>query len=395
MARNIITPNPYTVTGVKPGQWFLDSTESYSTLIAPGYLSSVANAAIDFQPNDFIFAQYNNGQDVDLFNVIEASPGIFSLEVYNPNSNSFIFTRVIFVAKGGSDLNPGTSMGLPKLTIGAAITALNPNLTDSSLVVIMDNGTYNENIVLPNNIDIYGPNCKITATTGDAITVNDSGQNTFATVKVANIGADAGNSIVVLGSGSVLYCESTIVSGNINNEGILLIKNGLALVSSVVTVAANSLAVLYFTNSINSSVNIDPTATFAGEIGTLLPGATSTVIYGDNTYNDKLTFQTDPIDETLGRTLAITDSNARIIFNNAVSEEFTLPQTSDVAIPIGTNVYFSQIGIGKIRFTEGAGVTIINKTGTPCQTSSPGDTATAWKYTDTIWIVSGDIQGQP
>jgi hypothetical protein len=391
MAKNLITQNPYTVTGVKPGQWFLDSTEDYSTLIAPGYLSSVANAGIDFQPNDFVFAQYNNGENVGLFNVIEATPGIFSLAVYSPNSNSFVFERTIFVAKGGSDLNPGTTMGLPKLTIGGAIAALNPNLNDPSLVVVMDDGTYNENLVLPNNISIYGPNCIIGSQNGDTITINDSGQNTFAVVRVSNLGAENGNAVVINGTLSVLYCDCPILFGNVVNNGAFVAKNGLALINSIVTFGANAQGALYFTNAIGSSLNIDPTATLIGSIGTIAPGAAANVIYGNTSFFNKLTFQTAPIDEVAGRSIVLDDASARIVYNNAADDNFVLPATADVALPIGTNIEFTQLGLGAIDFIAGPGVTLVSPIGNPLATSGTGATAKAWKYTDTIWILSGDL----
>src|SRR5574338_347138 len=211
MAKNLFTQNPYTVTGIKPGQWFLDSSEDYATLISPGYLSSVATAGIEIQPNDFIFAQYNNGANVAIFVAIEASPGILSLEVYNPNSNSFIFQRVQFVAKGGSDLNPGTSIGLPKLTIQAAINALMMTSLTDGMVWVLDDNEYTENLVLPFNIQLYAPTAKLICNTGDLLTVNDSGENTVATVTVQSLTSNGGLAVNLLGSSSNMFLNAKIV----------------------------------------------------------------------------------------------------------------------------------------------------------------------------------------
>ena len=146
MSTNKFTILPFSTASEGPRILFLTTTENFATITAPGYLNTAGTAGVTFQPNDFLFVQYNDAANSGLFN-ISSDGGIYTMSVYSPNSNSFVFERVQFVAKGGSDLNAGTSIGSPKLTVQAAINALAPNLTDPSLVNIMDDAVYNENLV--------------------------------------------------------------------------------------------------------------------------------------------------------------------------------------------------------------------------------------------------------
>ena len=102
MGTNVVKILPFSESTALPRLVFLNSTETYETLTNPGFLNSVSLAGIEFLPNDFVFTMYNEGIDNALFTVNETDK-IFTLQVYNPNSNSFIFTNVQFVSKGGSD----------------------------------------------------------------------------------------------------------------------------------------------------------------------------------------------------------------------------------------------------------------------------------------------------
>lgn len=392
MAKNVLTVNPYTATGVKPGQWFLDSSEEFDTLTEPGYLSSVATAGLDLQPNDFVFAQYNDGANVALFNVIESSPGIFSLQVYSPNSNSFVFTNMQFVAKGGSDLNPGTTIGLPKLTIQAAIDALSLSPSNPGAVWVMDDNEYDENLVLPFNVQVYAPMATISCTTGDLITVNDTGSNTVASIAcqaLNNYGS--GLCINLLGSQSNIFLNTKICQGNMYIEGGM-VDSLIAQIASEVHVAATGVFGVDIVNAILFTLTTDVGATVVGNVGSVIgPGVSLTNSYGNRAFINKLTYQTDPITIVAGRFVQSEDGSTRIVYNNAADGDFTLLPTADLALPIGTNIEFTQLGLGAIVFVAGLGVTIVSPEGSTVQTTGTGAYAKAWKYTDTIWIISGDL----
>lgn len=393
MANNIITQSPLAATGVRPGQWFLTSSEDYATLIAPGYLNSVSNAGLEFQPNDIVYAQYDDGVNFAMFIVSEVND-VFSLSVYSPNDNSFVFTQVQFVAKGGSDLNSGLSVGYPKLTIGAAITALGLTTLNTGLVWVMDDGEYDENLVLPFNIQLYAPNASLICAAGDLLTVNDTGGPTLAIVTARNIYSQSGFVINLLGAQSSMYINAQSARGDVYAEGILDEKF-VTQVANDIEIGASGILTAQVENS-SIGLTINSGATVAGSFRDVSnPGESNNVIYGDQTMIDHLIYQTDPITETAGRIVAAADSNTRIVYNNAANGNFELPATADVAIPLGTYIEFTQLGLGAALFIAGAGVTIVSSLGATVETNGAGATAKAWKYTDTIWVISGDLAVTP
>jgi hypothetical protein len=392
MPSNIFNQLPYAGIGVRPGFWFLTSTESFDTLIQPGFINGVAQTGYEVQPLDFVFAIYNDGLDSQIFVVTETN-GVFTLQVYTANSNSFTFEHVQFVAKGGSDLNTGNQLGFPKLTIQAAINALMLSPSNTGVVFILDDGTYAENLVVSNSVKIYGPNATIAITSASpTLTINDTGMNTVTDIicfQFANFGA--GRAVSLLGAQSNLFLTARIVQGDMYIEGGFIDGN-IAQVASNVHIASTGQFAPNIINAIFFNLTFDVGATIAGTIQSITgPGVSNNNFYGDQTILDHLTYQTDPSTETSGRTVAASDSNTRIVYNNAAGDNYILPQTSDVAIPIGTRIEFLQLGLGAITFLAGASVTIVTLPGNPVSTSGPGAVALAWKYTDTIWVVSGDV----
>lgn len=275
MATNIFTQSPLSATGVKPGQWFLNSSEEYATLTLPGYLSTITGSGINIQPNDFVFASYGASNISGVFTAAGAGDSL-SLQVYSANSNSFEFERTIFVAKGGSDLNPGNQMGYPKETIQSAINALMPNLVDRSLVIVMDDGNYAENLIVPLNITISAANATLNPASGDVITIEDSGQQSLATISFYGVEAKPGFKAVSLnGPQSVLFLNVNVVQGDMFFEGSL-IQNSAAIVQSAVTQTASGAWAVNILNAIASTFSL--AGTVAGSIGAI-PG--SALIYGD------------------------------------------------------------------------------------------------------------------
>ena len=394
MAANNFTILPFSTASQGPRILFLSTTEDYATITAPGYLNTAGTVGVSFQSNDFIFAQYNDGLNNGLFNV-SITDGVFTMSVYNPNSNSFTFTNLQFVAKGGSNGNVGNQMGLPKLTIAAAISALALGPSQRGTVWVLDGAEYQENLVLPFNISIYAPNSSITAANASAtITINDSGQNTLASItcaQVANFGA--GLCINLLGAQSNLFIDSKIVQGDMYIEGGFIDGN-IAQVDSTVHVASTGMFGPNIFNAISFTLIADLGSTIAGNIQSIIsPGVSNNDVYGNQTFKDHVILQTPPSTETTGRTVAIADSNTTIVYNNASQGTYTFPQTTSVAIPIGSKIDFIQLGLGAIAFSAGSGVTLISYLGGPIQSNGPGSVSAAYKYTDTIWIISGNLIG--
>jgi hypothetical protein len=73
-------------------------------------------------------------------------------------------TTAIYVAKSGSDANDGLNQGVPKLTIGAAITAaaaLTPSSSNLVVVRVLDAGVYTEDLTMAAYVSVYAPSSKL------------------------------------------------------------------------------------------------------------------------------------------------------------------------------------------------------------------------------------------
>lgn len=379
------------LSGVTPAFVYLNTTDSYDALITPGYLNNVKSAGIEIEKTDFVYAVYNNGESKGIFTLVDVD-GVFTLQLYNPGSGQFQFTQLQFVAKGGSDLNPGNEISFPKLTVNAAIAALNLSPTQTGLVWILDDGEYQENVVLPFNMQLYGPSAVITAPTGDALTINDTGANTLSVVTLSALNATSpAKALNLLGAQSNIFLKCNLVQGDMHIEGGCVNAN-IAQIASNVHVTSTGQFGASIINAIVFALTSDPGATIIGNIQQILgPGDTINTIYGAQNIAGKLSYQTLPSTETAGRTVGIADNNTAIVYNNAANDQYLLPDTASVAIPIGTKIDFIQLGLGAVEFTAGVGVTIVSSLGATVFTSGAGAVATAYKYTDTIWVISGDI----
>jgi len=75
--------------------------------------------------------------------------------------------QIIYFGKHGNDANDGLTIEKAKLTIGSAITAataLVPGAANRIAIVAFDDGTYTENITLPQYVDLNAPNITISGT---------------------------------------------------------------------------------------------------------------------------------------------------------------------------------------------------------------------------------------
>jgi hypothetical protein len=69
-------------------------------------------------------------------------------------------------------------------------------------------------------------------------------------------------------------------------------------------------------------------------------------------------------DSSTTRTPALSDAGAYILTTHGTGITVTLPQDSDVAFPVGTNIFFERNGAGTLTFAAGAGATVNSKDGT-------------------------------
>lgn len=88
-------------------------------------------------------------------------------------------------------------------------------------------------------------------------------------------------------------------------------------------------------------------------------------------------------------TVVLSDENKQVTLNNASPITVTLPQDSDVAIPIGGRIDFLVIGAGAVTFAAGTGATV---NGTPSLVSrAQYSPLSAQKIAANTWVVMGDL----
>jgi hypothetical protein len=88
-------------------------------------------------------------------------------------------------------------------------------------------------------------------------------------------------------------------------------------------------------------------------------------------------------------TLVLSDVGKLVTLSNAGAITVTMPQDSDVAIPVGAQVHFTQLGAGQVTFSAGTGATI-NSTPT-AKTRAQYSTVTAIKRAANTWLLAGDL----
>lgn len=88
-------------------------------------------------------------------------------------------------------------------------------------------------------------------------------------------------------------------------------------------------------------------------------------------------------------TVALTDTNEMVTLTNASAITVTMPQDSDVAVPIGATVTFVVLGAGMATFSAGTGATVLS---TPTAvTRAQYSVVSAIKISANTWLLAGDL----
>jgi len=95
-------------------------------------------------------------------------------------------------------------------------------------------------------------------------------------------------------------------------------------------------------------------------------------------------------DSTTTRTPGLTDASAYILCTHGTGMTVTLPQDSDVAFPVGTQIIFERNGAGTLTFAAGAGATVNSKGGT-LTCADRYTTVAAVKIVADTWTIFGNI----
>lgn len=361
-------------------------------ILTPGFVNSSASIGT-INPNNLLIIKYQNGTDIFRQTIVD---GVVHLSIAFPNSNGFPFQNLQFVAKGGSDLNVGNTLGSPKLTIQAAINALNLSSSQSGVVWVLDGESYDEQLTTTYGFQLYAPTASIVSNGGDLLTINDSGENTLTSITCAQFAkfSPGGLALNLLGAQSNVFLNSKIVQGDMYVEGGFIDGN-IAQVASNVHVASTGMFGPTIINKIFFTLTVDTGGTVFGNIGSIVPGDASNIFYGQQTFINKLIFQSNELSETTGRTVSAADSNSTIQYTNLTATQYILPATINVNIPIGTIIRFVQLGNGAIQFSDDGASSVISYVGGPCQTNGLNSKATAEKLNDVVWLVDGNIANSP
>lgn len=381
---NILYPIPAGLNGVNPIIRSLDArSEDLNTIIQPGFINSIKSMGNELDITDLLLIAYEGGTQLFQQSI---SDGVITLAVYSPGDNSFHFTNIQFVAKGGSDLNVGNTIGSPKLTIPAALAAVVPQ----GVVVVLDSGRYEEPFVMPANVGVYAPYAvgALSAASGSLVTLNDTGLGYVSFLIFGAIEVNGGaNAITVNGTLSGLVANILLYAGGPATVNGTLSLDSQIVGGSVITVGATGQLIVDVGFSGTSSIVETTPGSVKGKFGD--------TFYGSQTFLDKFVSHLTPSNETVGRTLTADDAGDFIAYNNVSNDNYTLPSTADAAIAVGTIIPFFQLGAGKIIFLPGPGVTVQSKVGTAVRTTVAFSKAEANKLSDTLWVVSGDIEIAP
>ena len=95
-------------------------------------------------------------------------------------------------------------------------------------------------------------------------------------------------------------------------------------------------------------------------------------------------------DSTTTRTPGLTDASAYILTTHGTGITVTLPQDSDVAFPVGTQIIFERNGAGTLTFAAGAGATV-NSKGATLTCADRYTTVAAVLIATDIWTIFGNI----
>jgi hypothetical protein len=89
-------------------------------------------------------------------------------------------------------------------------------------------------------------------------------------------------------------------------------------------------------------------------------------------------------------TVVLADADKIITMTNASASTLTVPQNSDAALPVGTEITVIQLGAGQVTLVAGTGATLNSRGGLVKITAQYG-VARLRKVSANGWIASGDL----
>ena len=133
--------------------------------------------------------------------------------------------------------------------------------------------------------------------------------------------------------------------------------------------------------------------------GSVLTWVSPTLVAGEEikaSYNDTgLTILVNIINKSASVTAALSDAQTVLEYTNGVSDfNYTLPQNSDVAFPIGSWIEIRKTGTGEITLLKGTGTTFRGALGDVSAKIDGADGFSAFieKTASNTWLLSGSVK---
>jgi len=133
-----------------------------------------------------------------------------------------------------------------------------------------------------------------------------------------------------------------------------------------------------------------PTGTAANDVLQLDGSAKVPAVDGSQLTNMPFAPSNLPINAQTGTTytLVLSDNNSIVSISNSSAQTVTIPPNSDVAFPVGAQVFIEQAGAGAATIAEGAGVTV-NAIGGGLVIGAQYAVVSAIKVATNVWLLSG------
>ena len=213
--------------------------------------------------------------------------------------------------------------------------------------------------------------------------------------------------VAVGGSISTATTVSGTAQPNITSLGTL---TGLTVTSPIVgSVTGNARTVTngIYTTTVNDAVlastltgyasstgAISSTDTILSAINKLSGNITAVSIIANNSYNALGSMFNNQVGTTYTTTLndsTFSNNPGEVLtFNNAATQTVTIPPNSSVACPIGATIQAVQLGVGKVTFIGGSGVTI-NSAGGLKSIATQYGAVTLMQTAIDVWVLIGTL----
>ena len=231
--------------------------------------------------------------------------------------------------------------------------------------------TVNNSLTITGNLTVNGTTTTVNSTT---ISVDDKNLELGSTASPTDVGADGGG-ITLKGTTDKTFSWVDATDAWTSSEH-LNVASGKAYYINGTSVLSST--------TLGSGVTGSSLTSVGTLTGLSVSGATTltgTTIIGPSSFNTQ---------SGVTYTLALADQGKIVESTNGSAVTVTVPPFSSIALPIGSQVTFSQMGAGQITFAAGVGVTL-RSDGGKLKTASQYSVATLIKRDTDEWVLAGNL----